>query len=310
MTAPSTQKEICSCFAEEVLKKIFEELGDDVFSTLVDESRDISKKEQMVVVLRYVDKVRFVKERFISIIHVKETTALSLKSAIDNLFARYILSLSRVRGQGYDGASNLSDEFNGLKTLILKENSSAFYVHCFAHELQLVVVSFATKHLEICKFFKEVIDLINTVGASCKRIDLLKESQRESLKLNSEVETGSGQNQELSLARAGETHWSSHEKTILRLLALYPIVIDVLEYIETSGSDGAHKSQAKGLHIYMKSFDFVFYLHLMKHILGVTNVLCEALQRKDQDITNAVGLVRSTKEELQRYRLEGFDSLL
>ncbi|KAK1425020.1 hypothetical protein QVD17_20362 [Tagetes erecta] len=91
MTAPSIQNEICNCFAEEVLKKIFEEFGDDVFSILVDESRDISKKEQMVVVLRYVDKYGFVKERFIGLVHVMKTTALSLKYAIDELFARYNL---------------------------------------------------------------------------------------------------------------------------------------------------------------------------------------------------------------------------
>ncbi|KAK1432551.1 hypothetical protein QVD17_09448 [Tagetes erecta] len=203
-----------------------------------------------------------------------------------------------------------SGEFNGLKALILKENSSAYFVHCFAHQLQLVVVALATKHHEIFKFFREVSDLINVVGASCKRIDLIRESQRERLGLDPKVETGRGKNQELSLARAGDTRWSSHEKTLLRLLALYPSVIDVLEYIETSGEDSAHQSQAHGLQIYMKTFSFVFYLHLMKHILGVTNILCEALQRKDQDILNAVELVRSTKEELQRYRLEGFDSLL
>ncbi|KAI3688136.1 hypothetical protein L1987_81844 [Smallanthus sonchifolius] len=114
----------------------------------------------------------------------------------------------------------------------------------------------------------------------------------------------------MSLARAGDTRWSSHEKTIVRLLALYPSVIDVLDYIETSTEIGAHRSQANGLQIYMKTFNFVFYLHLMKHILGVTNTLCEALQRKNQDILNVTELVKSTKEELQRYRLEGFDSLL
>ncbi|KAK1423503.1 hypothetical protein QVD17_18806 [Tagetes erecta] len=134
--------------------------------------------------------------------------------------------------------------------------------------------------------------------------------ERERLGLDPKVETGRGKNQELSLARAGDTRWSSHEKTLLRLLALYPSVIDVLEYIETSGEDSAHQSQAHGLQIYMKTFSFVFYLHLVKHILGVTNILGEALQRKDQDILNAVELVRSTKEELQRYQLEGFDSLL
>ncbi|KAJ0495399.1 putative transcription factor and/or regulators TTF-type(Zn) family [Helianthus annuus] len=310
MTAPSIQKDICNCFAEEVLKMIFEELGDDVFSLLVDESRDISKKEQMAVVLRFVDKLGFVKERYIGVVHVMETTALSLKSAIDELFAHRNLNLGRVRGQGYDGASNMSGEFNGLKTLILKENSSAYYVHCFAHQLQLVVVALANKHLEICRFFKEITDLINVVGASCKRIDLLRESQRELLALNPEVVIGSGNNQEMALTRPGDTRWSSHEKTLLRLLTLYPCVIEVLEYIETSAWEPIHKTQANGLQLYMKSFKFVFYLHLMKHILGVTNLLCVALQRKNQDILNAVELVRSTKEELQRYRLEGFDSLL
>ncbi|XP_076954015.1 uncharacterized protein LOC143628264 [Bidens hawaiensis] len=38
-----------------------------------------------------------------------ETTTLSLKAAIDKLFARHSLSIGRVRGQGYDGASNMSD---------------------------------------------------------------------------------------------------------------------------------------------------------------------------------------------------------
>ncbi|XP_076886941.1 uncharacterized protein LOC143536957 [Bidens hawaiensis] len=259
MTSPSIQKELCNCFAEEVLKRIFEELNDDVFSILVDESRDISKKEQMAVVLRYVDKLGFVKERFIGLVHVMETTALSLKAAIDDLFARHNLSIGRVRGQGYDGASNMS---------------------------------------------------VNVVGGSCKRIDLLRESQRESLGLNYEVETGSGKNQELSLARAGDTRWSSHEKTILRLLTLYHCVIDVLEYIEKSGEFSNYQNESRGLQEVIKTFNFVFYLHLMKYILGVTNTLCQALQIKDQDMLNAVKLVKLTDEGLKRYRLEGFDSLL
>ncbi|XP_076944074.1 uncharacterized protein LOC143614550 [Bidens hawaiensis] len=70
--------------------------------------------------LRYVDKFGFVKERFVGLVHVMETTALSLKKAIHELFANYNLSLSRIRDQGYDGASNMSGELNGLKASILK----------------------------------------------------------------------------------------------------------------------------------------------------------------------------------------------
>ena len=49
----------------------------------------------------------------------------------------------------YDGTSNMQGEFNCLKTLILKENPYAFYVHCFAHQLQLALVAMAKKHIQV-----------------------------------------------------------------------------------------------------------------------------------------------------------------
>jgi Domain of unknown function (DUF4371) len=46
-------------------------------------------------------------ERFLSIKHVSDITASSLKITLEALFARHDLSISRLRGQGYDGASNM-----------------------------------------------------------------------------------------------------------------------------------------------------------------------------------------------------------
>lgn len=54
---------------------------------------------------------------------------------IDMLFSTHGLTFLRLCGQGYDGASNMQGEFRGLKSLILRENESAYYVHCFAHQL-------------------------------------------------------------------------------------------------------------------------------------------------------------------------------
>jgi hypothetical protein len=123
-------------FIQIIVKSIVEEIGGDVFCLLVDESADVSGKEQMAVVLRYVDKLGLIKERLIGVVHVSETSASCLKSNIDSLFAKYGLSMTQVRGQGYDGASNMRGEFNGLRALIMRENSSAYYIHCFAHQLQ------------------------------------------------------------------------------------------------------------------------------------------------------------------------------
>ncbi|XVF82169.1 hypothetical protein PTKIN_Ptkin16aG0023400 [Pterospermum kingtungense] len=110
-----------------------EELGDALFSIIVNESRDISMKEHMAIVLRFVNKKGCLVECFLGVEHVSSITILALKDAIDRFFSRHKLSISRIRGQGYDGTSNMQGEFNGLKALLLKENPCAFYIHCFAH---------------------------------------------------------------------------------------------------------------------------------------------------------------------------------
>nr|XP_043613759.1 uncharacterized protein LOC122585701 [Erigeron canadensis] len=203
--------------------------------------------------------------------------------------------------------------FNGLKAKILEENNSAYYIHCFVHQLQLVVVAVAKKHLGVVNFFEMLSLVTNVVCASCKRKDMLLDAEKERVEKaigNDEVETGSGKNQELSLIQPGDTRWSSHYKTILRLIDVFSSVIKVLEFVEEEGTNGSTQNKATGLLTYFGSFDFVFHLQLMKHILGLTNCLSQALQRKDQDILEAVDLVKSVMRDLNEYRIKGFGSLL
>ena len=54
MLSPDIQKDLCSAFAREVKKVIKKEIGDKLFSVLIDESRDISIAEQMAVIVRLV----------------------------------------------------------------------------------------------------------------------------------------------------------------------------------------------------------------------------------------------------------------
>ena len=51
----------------------------------------------MAVLLRFVDKNGIVQERFIGIVHVMDTSVLSLKAALDALFARHRLSFTKVK---------------------------------------------------------------------------------------------------------------------------------------------------------------------------------------------------------------------
>ena len=86
------------------------------------------------------------------------------------------LSLSSIRGQGYDGASNMRGKFGGLRTLIQNENPSAYYVHCFAHQLQLALVACAKTHKDVSGFFGKVNMLVNFIRSSNKRQKLLRDT--------------------------------------------------------------------------------------------------------------------------------------
>ncbi|XP_041995755.1 zinc finger MYM-type protein 1-like [Salvia splendens] len=313
MTSPRIQKELANACASEVTLAIVKDIGDRVFTILVDEARDVSLKEQMGVVLRYVISEGYVIERFLGIVHVTDTCSRSLKNAINALLSKHNLSLSRVRGQGYDGASNMRGEFNGLKSLILQENPYVMYFHCFSHQLELIIVV-VTKGVRVVKdSFNYISMIVNMVGASCKRKDQLRKLQHERLvaQLNDEeVTSGRGQNQETILVRPGDTRWGSHYSTLLRLCSMWPVVEKVLEIVRDDATILDNRSTTEGLIERMDNYEFVFTLHLIKHLLGTTNELSHALLRKDQNIVQAISLIQSVKHQLQSFREDGWEAML
>ncbi|XP_015166279.1 uncharacterized protein [Solanum tuberosum] len=110
MTSHDIQKDIATTCKIETVKAIIEDINNDYFALLVDESRDVSRKEKMAICLRYVDKRGFVMEAFIGLVHIKDTSALSLKEEIVDVLAHHSLTLSNVHGQCYDGATIMQGE--------------------------------------------------------------------------------------------------------------------------------------------------------------------------------------------------------
>nr|XP_028945689.1 uncharacterized protein LOC114820012 [Malus domestica] len=149
----------------------------------------------MAVVLRYVNKKGEAIEKFLGVQHVSSTTSSSLENAIERLFATTNLSMSKLRGQGYDGASNMK------------------------------------------------------------------------------------------------------------------AVVEVVEWIKSDRNQD-NLGEATRLFKDIQTFDFAFHLFLMRLILGITNELSQALQKKDQEIVNAMALVEVCKQRLQSLRDDDFGDLL
>jgi hypothetical protein len=250
-------------------------------------------------------------ERFLRLYHVKDTTSEALKLALFKILDNHKLSISRLRGQGYDGASNMRGEFNGLQRKILDENPYAFYVHCFAHRLQLVVVAVATSSSSyVHDFFEYVSLIVTTSSSSCKKMEVLvEESHKQMLDRleRGEISTGRGLNQQTSLARHGDTRWGSHHKTLLRLDENWASVIKILGTVDAHGRNPSH---AAGCVEKMQCFAFALVLNMMIKLLGITNDLSRLLQKKDMNIVHAMELVQDVKFRLATMRDNGWDSLL
>ncbi|XP_073120278.1 uncharacterized protein [Henckelia pumila] len=161
-------------------------------------------------------------ERFFDIVHVPDTTVLTLKRKIRNVLGRHKLHIKDIRGQGYNGASNMRGSWNGLQAFFLS--------------------------------------------------------------------IGTGLNQIGTLQRAGKTRWSSHFESICSMIDMYKSMIIVLEHMVEEASSNSVRGKLQ--------------------IMGVTDLLCRALQEKCLDILNAMNLVSTTKALFHTLRAEGYDILL
>ena len=150
-----------------------------------------------------------------------------------------------------------------------------------------------------------MVFIVNTVDSSSKRHDELHDAQMDELArllAIDELETGQGANQICSLKRPGDTRWGSHLGSIASLMDLFNPVSSVLQNLASDSSAGANRADGDTAFNYLTSFEFVFVLLMMREIMEITEQLGQALQKKTQDIVNAIRLVQSTKVLLEEMR--------
>ncbi|KAK4734022.1 hypothetical protein R3W88_008283 [Solanum pinnatisectum] len=207
----------------------------------------------------------------------------------------------------------MQGEKNGLKSLILQDAPQRYYIHCFAHQLQLTLVALSKKHPDVKKFFYVVTNVLNIIGTSFKRRDLLRQHQVEKLEellKSGEILTGQGLNQEHGLQRPGDTRWGSHFKTLENFMIIFSSIANVLKDMKENSPHDLDKLAVGNLLDKIQKFEFIFVLRLMFKMLFLTNELNKALQKKDQDIVNAMGLLNLSKRRLQTMRESGLESLM
>ena len=83
---------------------------------------------------------------------------------------------------------------------------------------------------------------------------------------------------------------------------MWESVLAVLEMICKDATYPSGHGGAAGLIQKMESFEFVFIMHFLIDLLSITHELSLSLQRRDQDIIEAMGLIVDVKTRLQDMR--------
>lgn len=176
------QNEILNILAHSILREIVKEVREcDFFSLMLDETLDSGRLEQVSICCWIVSKKLIVKEYFWRFYNNKSTTAEELLNVVKDVFLRLELDFSKLRGQCYDKASTMSGRKKGLQSKILKIEERALYVHCNAHNLNLVIQDAITQVQWARQYIGITREILTFIQGSPKRMMEFKDYKTQSL---------------------------------------------------------------------------------------------------------------------------------
>lgn len=123
-----------------------------IYAIMADEARD-ARSEQLAVCVRYVSEGE-VKERFLALTEIKSFDSQSIANGLQQQIQKNGVAELKCVAQAYDGAAVMSGSTGGVQAYFRKFHPEAIYVHCYAHELNLVLC-------HTCRAVSEAVELFS-----------------------------------------------------------------------------------------------------------------------------------------------------
>ena len=291
-TSPEIQNTLLEIMGSKVRKQICDSvMSAGAFSLLADESKDVSKNEQMSVVVRYVEvSSGNIHERFLNFVQAISLTAEGLSTLLLKILEENKLDPKQIVSQGYDGATVMSGRCNGVQKRIQEVAPKARYVHCYAHNLNLALVDCVKNVNDASEFFALLQSLYVFISSS-KAHTIFMEKQRELFP----------DKQPKQLQKLSDTRWACRYRAINAVCWTFDAVIETLQDIASS-QDHVKGVEARGLLHQVQCFKFLLSLIIFDRVLSCTFSLSEQLQDSKVNLAKAADLVIATKDTLHEFR--------
>ena len=259
---------------------------------MVDETTDESNKEQMVVCFRWVDNQFVVHEDFVGLYHLDSTDAHTIVTMIKDVLVRMNLSMHRVRGQCYDGASNMSGHRSGVAARIKVDEPKAIYTHCYGHALNLS----CSDAIQGCKVMQNALDttrqITQLVKGSTKR-DTVFRHIKENLTPDAP-----------GIRVLCPTRWTvraeAFQSVLLNMESLTQLCEETIETLK----DSKTRTLVRGVFHQMMEFDYFFGASLGHLLLSHADNLSKALQNSTISAAEGQETAKKTVQTLQSMRTD------
>ena len=117
--SPEIQNELIFIYAAGSRSLIVDDISrQSSFIIIAYEGSDISNREQVVLVIRYVGKHGNIREKFRDYKHAERPTGVQLTQVIQSAFESYRMDQNDCRGQAYNGASKMSSSRVAVQGII------------------------------------------------------------------------------------------------------------------------------------------------------------------------------------------------
>lgn len=291
--SPSVQNEIISECGALITKNIVSRVNNSkYFSLLADETADISGIEQLSLCVRYVDMEKLsIQEDFLKFVPLTEMTGKGISEAILSELNSLGIESENIVGQGYDGASAMSGQFNGVQANIKKVLPNALYVHCSSHSLNLAVSDSCSTPL-----------IRNCLGVMNKVYAFFNTPKRQ-LVLKKHVGEGAPHLKQLC-----PTRWVQRHDAVIVFLELFEGILLSLEEIST-WLDKDSSSNAQILFLAVSKGEFLLSIKIICKLFSYSLPLSKYLQSENIDLKKAVEYaqyVHNILNEIRRNAISNF----
>ena len=296
-TSPEVQNDLLKVMGTLVRRKISDSLQQSPFvSIMLDETTDISNRQQATVVIRRIDGNLEVFEEFFGLSPVPSADANTLTGLTKDALCLAGLPLSKLRGQCYDGAASMKGARTGVAKQISDEEPRAIYMHCYGHSINLAVND-AIKQSKQVKSALEVTHEITKLIKYSPRREVIFSRLKSVHDITAHAITP-------GLRVLCPTRWTVCADALTSILDNYEVLMSTWEESLEVLKDTETKARVIGVATQMKKFDFFFGVVLGQLILGHSDNLSKTLQKKSFSAAEGQEVARMVIRTLENIRTE------